>query len=99
MPIGSYDPDAQDQARVLEQPGDHWMVHGDELVNPRLGAELQGAKKLSDELDADLHAAVTLRVVGGRMLLRDGSQVAALHPCPFEGLFNEGLQGLLIVGF
>ena len=58
---------------MLEQPGDHWMVHGNELVKACLGAELQGA------LDADLHATIALGVAGGRVLLRDGGQAAALY--------------------
>ena len=71
--IRASDTDAQDQAGMFEQPNDHWMVHTEEPVNAHLGVELQGAEKPTDELDADFHAAVALRVVGGRVLLRDGS--------------------------
>ena len=97
-PVGASDPYAQDQARVFEHPCDHRMVDGNELVNPRFGAEFQGAEEPSDELHSDLDAAVTLRVVGRRVLLRDGSQAAALHSGPFQNLLDESLQGWFIVG-
>ena len=52
------------------------MVYGNELVNPCLGAEFQRAEEPSDELNADFDAAIALRVVSGRVLLRDRSQAA-----------------------
>ena len=63
-------------------------------MNLSIRASVQGfnVRKSFDELHADFYAAVTLRVVGGRVLLRDGSQSAALNPGAFEGLLDEGLQ-------
>ena len=57
--------DVQDEARVLQEPGDQGVVDRDVLVPPVLEADLQGTEDAPDEPHADLRQAVALRVIGG----------------------------------
>ena len=83
---------------MLKEPRDQGVVDGHILVQAGLHAELQGPEQAADESYAHLNAAVGLRVVCGRVLLRDGVHAVAAYPHSLEGLRHEGLESWLIVG-
>ena len=98
-PIRTSDQRIQKEGRVLHEPCDHRMIHGDLLIDPLLEAELYRTEEASHESDSDFSATVRHRVVRNGVFFADLLQVLDLNFRQFDGSASQSLNRWLIVGF